>query len=150
MDCNFTQFRITPMVYSLRTLFVATACVAVIAVALLYANVWWIAITTTGVYAVLVVSILAAVHCSPPLRTFWSGFAIAGWAYFILTSNVLSFVGQPQFLLTTAALDLVHAIIGRDGHPHLEHVRIVGHHFFTMLFGVLGGWATLRFRGGED
>jgi hypothetical protein len=134
------------MVFSLRTLFIATACFAIIAVALIYANAWWIAVTTTAVYAVLVVSVLGAIHCSRPTRTFWSGFAIAGWAYFIITSDVLSFVGEPQLLLTTVALDLVYAFIARDGLPFLEYLRTVGHHFFTVILGTLGGLLALRFR----
>ncbi|MEX2142595.1 MAG: hypothetical protein WD894_25300 [Pirellulales bacterium] len=164
------------MAFSLRSLFVGVAFLAVFAVSLIFANDAWLSVSMTVIYLVLVVAILGAIHCGPPWRTFWNGFAIAGWAYFIiLTGDVLTFVGQPQNLVTTMALDAVHAQVARyetlppdhspgdpatfriigthnDGSPiyavpvpSRSQFRQVGHNFFAVIAGVLGGFISLCF-----
>src|SRR5687767_13703762 len=98
----FCAPRGTHMAFSLRTLFTAVTVVAFFALALLYANEHWTIVTTTIVVVLLLIAILGAMHCAPPRRTFWNGFAIVAGAYFFLVPGRINFIQQP-FLLTRTA-----------------------------------------------
>jgi hypothetical protein len=161
------------MAFSLRTLFAGIAFIALFAVALFYANRYWIDTLTTIVVGLLVTSIVCAVHCPFPRQTFWNGFAIVGWTYYLLTSNAIELIGQHRFL-TTAALDAIHPLIAREERvgrepdeprsativgrtkggspiyaqpvPRLESFEQVGELFFTTIFALLGGLLAVRVR----
>jgi hypothetical protein len=164
------------MVFSLRFLLTVVAFLALFAAALFYANRNWVAITSTIVIGLLVISVLGAVHSPRPMRTFWNGFAIVGWLYYGLsTSGAFDFLGNP-WLLTDVAIDAAHVYIARDetlppgvspggeihrsvgarpdgsniyvvAFPRQGTFRQVGHRFFTLILAYLGGLLALRFRG---
>src|SRR5687768_12663439 len=70
----------------------------------------WAAVLMTGAVGLLVVAIIGAAHGRGPRRAFWSGFAIAGWAYILIHYGPwLS--SQGPHLLPNALIELLHASI---------------------------------------
>ena len=67
--------------FSLRTLAIAVAAVAIACFALVNANVWTAMSASTVVFLLLSLATVLAILPDGPRRSFWIGFAVLGWIY---------------------------------------------------------------------
>jgi hypothetical protein len=89
--------------YSLRTMAVAVALIAIFCVLLLKANPWVASTSWTLLFMVLSLAAIAATLLPAHRRGFWTGFALAGWLYAIVGIGPLAAYPNGH-LLTTATL----------------------------------------------
>jgi hypothetical protein len=72
------------MQFTLRYLFVATACVAIATYALIYATPFWAVVAYTLCILLLLGAIVCAAAATGRARFYWLGFATFGWGYWIV------------------------------------------------------------------
>ena len=107
--------------FSMATLMGFVGLLAVGMAALKSANETWTAVITMLIMCLLLFAILAVFYTSGPLRRFWSGFALFGWAFLIVNSNWF----MKQFGEVLTMHDLLRSIHARmekvqppPGNPH--------------------------------
>jgi hypothetical protein len=141
------------------------AIVAMILTALRSGSNDWFKLNYTLVFLTLVYAAIAARYRGP----FWYGFAIAGWAYFLIAFGPwigTQQVGHPQHavnrnIVTSLFLEIVSAIMDRidaishaEGTPPVDSVSMmmanlrsanrdgICHCSLTLLFACLGGFVS--------
>jgi WD40 domain-containing protein len=97
----------SPLRFSLATLMIVVALVAVACAALHYATELWASALMTITVGLLLVGVLGACLREGPSRTFCLGWSIFGWAYLVLALNWFG-AGASQQLLSTKLLAYVH------------------------------------------
>jgi cbb3-type cytochrome oxidase subunit 3 len=120
--------------FSLRTLGVGIALIAVACAALLKANPWVASTAWTLVFVVLSMATIAAVLSPPNRRGFWTGFAIVGWLYLIVGIGPLSGVHNGK-LLTTAAIHRAAALLPQQDAQGPAAVASALSNSFSSLIG---------------
>lgn len=159
------------MKYSLATLLLLTAVVALGMAGLVNATPLWTQIVVTSVVLTLIGATVVAVH-SRQARPFVSGFALAGWAYFLLTTTAIGGTARNNLVTTTALTKLypvlheaeatnpqaAYTVAYRDfllasvnqqfiatpnPGPESSRFHSVGHSLWAMLVGSLGGMLAI-------
>ena len=140
--------------FSLRTLLVGVAFVAVGCVALVKASEAWQTAIYTTTFSVLFIAMLGGLFHWGRTRAFWAGFAVIGWSYLLL---VYGFFGESENhyprLGTTRALLYIHmqvsekvsvmspdpsAVMIRYRPPRVFFMNI-GQYLWALLLAYLGG-----------
>ena len=115
--------------FSLRTLLIAVACVAVALGAIL--NVVIALLLLIATFGVLMVSLVGAALCRGRRQAFWIGVAVMGWGY-VIANTIPSPLTQVVNSLLSAMLDEINLMTGSLRHPY-------GSGLFTLVIAYLGG-----------
>jgi hypothetical protein len=145
-------------------LMAAVAFVAVGTAALRAASARWEQAVFTLTLGVLLTSILGAVYSRGLRRTFWLGFALFGWAYWVLifgpwfntfTSphlassrlifDLCNLVHPPPVFQGTIGFGTTEDFISRASFKTQENFRRIAHSLTALLSALLGGLIALRF-----
>jgi hypothetical protein len=102
------KWRIAMVKYSLGTLFLVVAVVSFGCAAVANFSKPWAEVTVTSAVMVLLIGVLGAVLGSRRIRPFAIGFAVVGWAYFLLAFVEVS--GLRDELLTDRAVNWLYAV----------------------------------------
>jgi hypothetical protein len=162
MSSNQRFFR-----FSLPVLFGVVLFAAFSVAAIRFASPLWAGLTMAVAVPILFAAILGALFRLGQARAFWTGVAICGWGYLLLTMVPWFENGIGEFLPTTSLLDYAHerrqqqvpvagmpmggssvtgGMPGGGGmgfatvsEPNLGVVLRTGHALFALLFGFMGG-----------
>jgi len=95
--------------FSIKGLLAAVTLIAVGLFALMNASYVWSSVVLSLTLLLLLIALVAIVYQRGEPRSFWVGFAIFGWGYFILTHPPLGESYRP-LLPTHAALETLHKV----------------------------------------
>jgi hypothetical protein len=109
MSSGQTFFR-----FSLPSLFGVVLFVAFGVAAIRFASPFWAGLTMTVALPILFAAILGALFRLGQAKAFWTGVAICGWGYLVLTLAPWFANGLGQYLPTTSLLDFAHNRIQRQ------------------------------------
>ena len=99
--------------FSIKGLLAAVTLIAVGLFALMNASYVWSSVVLSFTLLLLLIALVAIVYQRGESRAFWVGFAIFGWAYFILTHPPLG-KSYWRLLPTHAALETLHESVSQE------------------------------------
>ena len=99
--------------FSIKGLLTAVTVIAVGLFALMNASYVWSSVVLSFTLLLLLIALVAIVYRRGESRAFWVGFAIFGWAYFILTHPPLG-ESYHSLLPTHAALEALHESVSQE------------------------------------
>jgi hypothetical protein len=141
--------------FSLRTLAIVVAFLSACLAALVYASPVMAGGALLATLLVLMLSLVAAVEAKAE-RSFWRGFAICGWLYFLLAFSSLPYrvaVNAPELALEKLAQTMP-GVTNRNLHtpsnttgmmtttinkPFIRDFVTIGQAWLTLLLAALGG-----------
>ncbi|MEX0641502.1 MAG: hypothetical protein WD468_02310 [Pirellulales bacterium] len=145
------------MGFSIKSMLVAVALIAVSIVGLHYASLPWAAFFYTAAFLLVLTGIVGSLVCSWPVRAFWIGFAVFGGGYFwlaLMAEGSLRFGGYPTGATLEPKLATTHLLLWSEIYLRAEisprgtfgvqrgptgYFVQVGHSIFTLLFALAGG-----------
>ncbi len=153
------------MRFSLKWMLGAVAFVGFGCVALFNANEAWAAAALGLTVIVLLVAVVGAIHSNS--RAFYTGMAVFGWGYLLLTQPLVRPLAATDVLLNIIYKPLKRVIpdVSREDIPNgaafvksgvgfayqmpiHKHFRAVAHSLFVLVFAIIGGVVGHRFSRG--
>jgi hypothetical protein len=120
--------------FSLRSLLMGVAFVAVAIVATMNANRAWVAGIEALAYLFLCTAMVGALWATGERRAFWGGCAVFGWALWLAGSSI-SYVNLPGWRLGEVIANELHQVYQTDGvvqydeyNKHRHELRVISEH----------------------